>query len=232
MSLLSYVKDRSVEFNFSIENPIIAGGVEWFLFALFFAKLGMWTIHRCRLPHWLILTILIGLGGVISRIDFPLLLDEGIAALPFYYAGFTCYPYLKKHLTYLKWPALLGVACIFLMQKNWFPSVLVPYSYKPGAMYPVFFLMTLLSFMTILWLGYLLQHQEWLAKFGRQTLGVLVIQPLISHTIAVSLNRLFEAGSTIWIASFLLAYIMICFTSYYMTIYINTHISFLLGARR
>lgn len=232
LSLLSYIKDHTIFVDFSWENPVIAGGVEWFLFALFLAKLGMWIIHRSRLPHWLVLTILIGLGGGMSRIDLPLLIDEGIAALPFYYAGFICYPYIKKHLTYLKWPALFGMVCIFLMQMNWFPYVLVPYSDKPIIMYPVFFLMTLLSFMSILWLGNLLQHQEWLTKFGRQTLGVLVIHPLISHTIAVSLNRLFEVGSTIWMVSFLLAYIMICLVSYYLTIYINKHISFLLGARR
>ena len=232
LSLLSFIKDRTVHIIFSFYHPVIAGGVEWFLFALFYAKLLMWVIHRIKIPSWVVFTMLILFGGTISRIDLPLLFDEGIAALPFYYAGFVCYPLIKKHLTYLKWLALLGIACIFLMQMNWFPTVLVPYCEKPIVMYPVFFLMTWLSFMTILWLGYLLQHQEWLAKFGRQTLGVLVIHPLISHTVAVSLNRFFEVGSTIWIVSFLLAYIMICFASYLLTIYINKHISFLLGARR
>ena len=229
LSLLSYAKDRTFHMEFSWENPVIAGGVEWFLFALFLAKIVMWTIHRSRLPHWLILAILIGLGGVISRIDLPLLLDEGIAALPFYYAGFVCYPYIKKYLTYLKWPALFGMVCIILMQMNWFPILLVPYSDKPIVMYPVFFLMTLLSFMTILWLGYILQHQEWLAKFGRQTLGVLVIHPLLLHTCAISFNRLFVKGSTIWIVTFLMAYVVVCVVSYMFTRWICNHMPYLLG---
>ena len=229
LSLLSYVKDRTVNISFSIENPIIAGGVQWFLFALFYAKLLMWVIHKIKLPSWLTFAMLVVFGGAISRIDLPLLFDEGIAALPFYYAGFVCYPLIKKHLTYLKWPALFGIASIFLMQMNWFPALLVPYSYRSIVMYPVFFLMTWLSFMTILWLGQLLQHQEWLAKFGRQTLGILVIHPLLLHTCAIGLNRLFVKESAIWIITFLVAYVIVCFASYLFTLWINNHMPYLLG---
>lgn len=229
LSILSYAKNRTFHIEFSWENPVMAGGVEWFLFALFFAKIAMWGIHRSKLPHWFILIILIGLGGVISRIDLPLLLDEGIAALPFYYAGFACYPYLKKHIKCLRWPALLGIACIFIMQMNWFPILLVPYSNKPIYLYPIFFLMTLLSFMTILWLGHLLQHQEWLAKFGRQTLGILVIHPLLLHTCAISFNRLFVKGSVVWIITFLIAYVIVCIASYMFTHWIKKHTPILLG---
>lgn len=112
---------------------------------------------------------------------------------------------------------------------NWFPTVLVPYSDKPIIMYPVFFLMTLLSFMTILWLGHLLQHQEWLAKFGRQTLGVLVIHPLLLHTCAILFNRLFVKGSTIWIVRFLMAYVVVCVVSYMFTRWFSNHMPYILG---
>lgn len=196
---------------------------------LVFRKIGNVDNTQKQTSPLFVLTMLIGFGGWMSRINLPLLLDEGIAALPFYYAGFVCYPLIKKHLAYLKWPALLGMFCIILMQMNWFPTVLVPYSDKPIIMYPVFFLMTLQSFMTILWLGHLLQHQEWLAKFGRQTLGVLVIHPLLLHTCAISFNRLFVKGSTIWIVTFLMAYVVVCVVSYLFTCWISNNMPYLLG---
>lgn len=229
LSLLSFAKERTIHIYFSLKEPVIAGGVEWFLFALFFAKLGMWTIHKSRIPHWLVLCILIALGGTISRVNLPFLIDEGIGAIPFYYAGYILFPYIRKYLKWIKWPALLGFACMLAMPMSWFPIVLVPYRSFAYVMYPVFFLMLLSSFITILWLGLLLREQEWLAMFGRQTLGILVIHPLLCHTAAITLNRVCEVGSIVWIIFFLCVYIVICMVSYYLSIFINKYIPFILG---
>ena len=208
-------------------------GVMWFLFALFYAKCGMWLIHRSKLPKWATITLLIVIGGLIPYANLPLLIGEGFTALPFYYMGSVLYPWISNNLNRLRGGALLailGFACLLLMPLSWFPDVLVPYSSnRPILMYPVCISMTVLSFFPFLYIGNKIRHQTWLANYGRHTLGILVIHPLMLHTVAITLNRLFIKGSTLWISLFLLAFIVVCALSYYCSVWISYRIPYLLG---
>lgn len=230
-SMLLYIKDGSFEVNFSWVRPLIGGGATWFLFALFYAKCGTWLLNKTKIPTHIILTLLILFGGVISRIDLPLLLDEGIAAIPFYYAGKVAYPYFKSNWDIIKWMAIIGLFCLILMPMYWFPWVLVPYVKESPLLYPVFFTMSIFTFTTFLWISKKLESQRWLANFGKQTLGILVLHPLMLHTCAITLNRVMEKGSTPWIISFLGCYVIVCFLCYYCSLWISKHFPILLGAK-
>lgn len=232
LSLLSFIKDRTISISFTINNPLIAGGVTWYLFALFYVKCITWFIHKSRLPSYIIMIVLFLMGGYISQFDLPFLLDEGIAALPFYYAGMITYPYIVKLKPQLGWLAFVGFICILMMHTAWFPLVLIPYTIQAASWYPLFFIMLLFSFCTMLWLGILLSSQKWLTSFGKQTLGILVLHPLMLHTCAVILNRLFVRDSLVWIIIFIFSYFAICVASYYGSILISKHFPILLGIRK
>ena len=228
-SLLHYVKERTISIEFSIEYPLIAGSVTWFLFALFYAKCIMWLVHKLKFPFYIVFPGLFIMASI-STIDLPFLLDEGIAAIPFYYLGFVLYPYINRskggHIILV----LLGIISILLMPMSWFPWVLVPWVVKESIlMYPIYFAMTILSFFPILWLSNRMTKFTWLANYGKQTLGILVLHPLMLHTCAVILNRIFVPASTLWIVAFLLVYVMVCIASYYLSIAITKYCPFLLG---
>ena len=231
LSLLHYIKDRTIPISFSLNQPIIAGGVTWFLFALFYAKCLAWLVTKTRIPKLLAVILLVLFGGWISRFDLPLLIDEGIGALPFYYAGKITYPYIKSHLNQSWWLALLGLACIILMPMDWFPWLFVSYTEKAAYLYPCLFMMTACSFMTVLWLSKKLENQKWLANFGQQTLGILVLHPLLLHTCAIILNRVLFKGTMPWIITFLGCYVLVCILCYYLSVLISKHIPILLGGK-
>lgn len=231
LSLLHYIKDRTIPIRFSLNQPIIAGGATWFLFALFYAKCLAWLVTKTRIPKLLAVILLVLFGGWISRFDLPLLIDEGIGALPFYYAGKISYPYIKSHINQSWWLALLGLACIILMPMDWYPWVFVSYTEKTAYLYPCLFMMTACSFMTVLWLSKKLESQKWLAIFGQQTLGILVLHPLLLHTCAIILNRVMVKGTMPWIITFLGCYVLVCFLCYYLSVLISKHIPILLGGK-
>lgn len=231
LSMLHYIKDRTMPISFSIENPLIGGGVTWFLFALFYAKCGMWIIRKCKIPFYVAFPLSFLIASL-STNNLPFLLDEGLAALPFYYLGFILYPYIDRtkggHIIL----AILGMICILLMPMKWFPYVLVPWVVNgPILMYPIYFGMTVLSFFPILWLTNRITKATWLANYGKQTLGILVLHPLMLHTCAVTLNRIFVPASGPWIISFLLAYVIVCVVSYYLSALIVKHCPILLGRK-
>ena len=231
LSLLHYIKDGTIPISFSLNRPIIAGGVTWFLFALFYAKCLTWLVTKTRIPKLLAVILLVLFGGWISRFDLPLLIDEGIGALPFYYAGKISYPYIKSHINQSWWLALLGLACILLMPMDWFPWVFISYTEKTAYLYPCLFMMTACSFMTVLWLSKKLENQKWLANFGQQTLGILVLHPLLLHSCVIILNRVMVKGTMPWIITFLGCYVLVCILCYYLSVLISKHIPILLGGK-
>lgn len=231
LSMLSYAKDRTISVAFSLEKPLIAGYETWFLFALFYAKCGAWLIHQCKLPSVIMLSFLLLFGGVISMVNLPLLLDEGFGAIPFYLAGKLFYSTICNNTNMLKRIAFVGIPCMFLMGCKWFPRVFVPY-HNNIFLYPLFFIMLVCTFSSVLWISKIMESQQWLVKYGRQTLGILVIHPLLLHTCAIGLNRLYEVGSTLWIIIFLCTYIIVCVASYYCTILISKYTPFLVGQKR
>ena len=208
-------------------------GVAWFLVALFYAKILVWLFSKLKLPVYIVLLIFIAAGAFISKINIPVLVDEGIAAIPFYYLGKVIYPYLRRIRNFeLTMLALLGLACMIAMRGNWFPCTLVPIDIDYHVMmYPVFFITTSLSFATIIWVSRKLANISFLADYGTQSLGILVIHPLLLHTCAVVLNRVFIVGSALWIAFFLCAYVAVCILSYYFSVLISRHCPILLGKK-
>lgn len=233
LGVLSFIKDGSYPHSAISFINLFKPGVMWFLFALFYAKIGMWVVYKTKLPDYIMFPLSMFLGAVIYRTNLPLLLDEGIAALPFYYLGKICYPYIRNNSRYLKWLALIGLLCIGLMSMSWYPYVLVPVQNScPIFLYPVYFLMAAFSFATIIWLSKKLENQKWLSNYGTQTLGILVLHPLMLHTTAVVLNRIFEKGSTPWIIIFLVAYVIVCVLSYYLSLLIMKHCPILLGGKK
>lgn len=229
ISFLHYLKDRTIPINFSWQSPLIGGGVVWFLFALFYAKCGTWLIGKTKFPSYVIMTLFVLLGGAMSRYDLPLLLDEGIAAIPFYYFGKIAYPFINKQWKIVKWLAFIGVVCILLMQMPFFPYVLVPYASRPILLYPCYFVMTICSFMTLLFISKKLERQGWLSNFGAQSLGILVLHPLMLYTCVVIANRIMEYGSISWIAVLLVCYGIVCILCYYLSKWISRHVPILFG---
>ena len=229
ISFLHYLKDRTIPIDFSWQMPLIGGGVVWFLLALFYAKCGAWLIGKTKLPSYFIMSLLILLGGAISRYDLPLLLDEGIAAIPFYYFGKLAYPFINKRWDMVKWLAFIGVVCVLLMQMPFFPSVFVPYASHSILYYPLFYAMTICSFATLLFISKKLEQQKWLSKFGTQSLGILVLHPLMLHTCVVIANRIMVFGSITWIVVLLVCYVIVCIMSYFSSNWISRHIPILFG---
>ena len=51
LSTLHYIKYKTIEIDFSIEQPIIANQVLWFLFALFYAKIYTFALNLLKSPY-------------------------------------------------------------------------------------------------------------------------------------------------------------------------------------
>lgn len=98
-----------------------------------------------------------------------------------------------------------------------------------GLYYPLYLLMTFLSFVPLLWVSKRLENWKWMANYGTKTLGILVLHPLMLHTSAVILNRLFTPESIIWYVAFLSAFIVICILCYYVTLLIEHYCPILFG---
>lgn len=233
LGFLSFIKDGSYPHTAISFIGLFKPGVMWFLFALFYTKIGMWIVCKTKLPDYIMFPLSMFFGAIVYRTNLPMLLDEGIAALPFYYCGKICYPYIKDEKIDLKWFALIGVFCIIPMSMSWFPTLLVPVSsWISLYMYPVYFFMVVLSFATVIWLSKKLVNQKWLSNFGTQTLGILVLHPLMLHTIAIVLNRTFEKGSMPWIIIFIVAYVVVCILSYYLSLLLSKYCPILLGIKK
>lgn len=199
------------------------------MFALFYAKCLTWMISLMNISKWIALLFLIFGGGWLSQINLPLLLDEGIAAIPFYYAGKIIYPYLNSNWNVLKWVGIVGMGFIMLMPMKWFPWVFVPYTGDLPLLYPVFCLMTICSFVTFLWIGKKLENQKWLVRYGTQTLGILVIHPLLLHTCAVIYNRTLLKGAPLWCFISIFTYVIVGIACYYISQWIRTNWPVLFG---
>lgn len=224
---------------FSIYKPFIGNGVTWFLVALFNAKILLWIIinicnHATKNKKRQTImagTLSICLGTFSSIFNLPCLLDEGMAALPFYFAGKIFYPHIKDIIRN-KSLIIIGLFILCLMPCRWFPYVLIVMGNHPFFLYIPFYIAILLSFVPVLSLCTFLGRHTWLAKVGRESLGIMVIHPILLHSSAVVLNRLLDKGSTLWCACFSVAFIFVCILSYLLSKYIRKHYPILLGTRK
>lgn len=230
IKLLGYVKDRSWgenPFNFYIMTG--GNGPAWFLFALLYAKVLTWGMIRIKLPKFVLWggSLLIGYVGM--SINMPLLFDEGCAALPLYVTGKLAYPYLRE---IMENKGLLVAEIIALSLYLWH---LVSFSIVPqsnGNFSPYYLAalgLMLLCFIPFLVISEKLQNQKWLVTLGQHSLGIMLLHAPMCHTAAVILNRVFEPASIYWIVSFLIAYVVIVFVSYWGTVLIERYIPIMLG---
>ncbi|MBO5613029.1 MAG: acyltransferase [Prevotella sp.] len=232
VSFLHILRTKSIadiELPISWDAPIVGGGVSWFLLALFWTKVFAHFFSKIRINDTLKILLLVIIGTVITQYNLPLKIDEGVSALVFYYIGKMVHPSMEKILSYNSL-IIGGGICLMLMSCCWFPYELVNLSVShPMYLYPVYLAMSFLSFITVMWICKKIENWAWLSKYGQQTLGILVLHPIMLHTIAVVLKRVFEPMSEIYIVCFLIGYVAVCVGAYYISLYISRHLPFLFG---
>ena len=232
IKLLGYAKDRSWGDNpFDFYNMVGYNGPAWFLFALLYAKVLTWGLIKTKLPKFAIWggSFLVGYIGINN--NMPLLFDEGCAALPLYVTGKYCYPYLRKIIEN-KWLVIVGVAALCLYFWHYVSFTIVPQSNGDFAPYYVLALgVMFMCFVPFMFVSEKLHNQRWLTSLGQRSLGIMLLHSPMCHTAAVVLNRVFEPGSTAWIACFLVAYAAIVFVAYWATVVIEKYVPVLLGKK-
>lgn len=238
VSFLSVVKNGNlseVTFNINVFPPFIGSGVTWFLVALFMAKVLVGFFERLfptRLKNrqLIMYVVVLLICWALIGIDLPLMLDEGLSSLPFYLLGKILYPHIKG-LCQNKILVIVSLGISFAMLLKIFPHAVITYNseYYGIFLYPLFCFVIICSFLPFLSFCLKISHYTWLSNYGKNTLGVLVIHPILLHTSAVILNRFLERDSNIWFLCFFFAYIFTVLISYYATKLINMRCPILLG---
>ena len=227
MKLLCYVKTGVVEpYSFDWLNPQNGNGPVWFLIALLYAKIITGCMVRSKFPKFVLFVFSLVIGYIGATYQMPLLIDEGMAALPLYYTGMLAFPYLGDIMKKW-WVNIIGIGVFVVFMTTHYYFNVGPGN---GLYYPyyLFAIMgAILVFIPILTFSKMLGNVKPLIALGERTLEVMLIHTLICHITAVSLNRLFDVGSCIWICSFLVAYIVIVFLSYYVAAFIKKNIPIL-----
>ena len=224
---LSYIRTGVVEpYVFDGMNPQYGNGPAWFLIALLYVKIIIGCMVRTKLPPIVLFVCCLAIGYIGATYEMPMLIDEGMDALPLYYAGKLLFPHLRNIMNKLLVNIIgLGVLVVFMTTHYY-------YNVGPGngLYYPYYLLAimgAILVFISILTLSKMLGNVKPLIALGERTLEVMLIHTLICHVTAVSLNRLFVVGSGIWICSFLIGYVFIIFVSYYLGVLLKKFIPFL-----
>ena len=224
---LSYIRTGVVEpYVFDGMNPQYGNGPAWFLIALLYVKIIIGCMVRTKLPPIVLFVCCLAIGYIGATYEMPMLIDEGMDALPLYYAGKLLFPHLRNIMNKLLVNIIgLGVLVVFMTTHYY-------YNVGPGngLYYPYYLLAimgAILVFISILTLSKMLGNVKPLIALGERTLEVMLIHTLICHVTAVSLNRLFVVGSGIWICSFLIGYVFIFFVSYYLGVLLKKFIPFL-----
>lgn len=226
---LQYIKNGNPNWWSIIENPFVGDGTVWFLVVLFMTKLLTAIMVKFPLPKYVLFLMTIAFAWISSVLHPYIWIDRILTALPIYYAGKLMYPYLdniSKNKTLL----ICGGGSLLYMWLFSFPSTLVEMSVgMNGLYYPVYLFITFMSFVPFLFISKKLENWKWMANYGTKTLGTLVFHPLLLHTCAICLNRLFTPESTIWYITFMTAYVVVCILCYYLTLLIERYCPVLLG---
>lgn len=226
---LQYLKDGNPDWQCILEWPFSGDGTVWFLAVLFATKLLLALIIKIPLPRLLLLAFVVGIAWISSIVHPYAWIDKVLTALPLYYAGKLLYPHLNQVIEN-KTLNIIGLACIIYIWLQPFPYTLVEMSIDmDGLLYPAYLMMTFMAFVPCLYASKKLQSWKWMANYGTKTLGTLVLHPLMLHTCAIVLNRLFIPESVLWFTTFIIAYIVVCILCYYITLYIEHYCPVLLG---
>ena len=161
---------------------MFANGVAWFIIALFYAKLIIWGLSRLRLPVLLEGVLIFVFGWLGCMHEMPLLLDEGLSALPLYYIGKILYPLIPK-LIGNRFFLILGAVAFASVTLREYPYVLVPMRDADKIMlYPIIIVIAILSFVLFLQIAYKLRNIKWLSLYGQHTFGILLTHCMFLHT--------------------------------------------------
>lgn len=224
---LSYIKTGVVEpYVFDWMNPQYGNGPVWFLIALLYSKIITGCIVRTKLPPIVLFVCCLAIGYIGATYEMPMLIDEGMAALPLYYAGKLVFPYLENIMKKL-WLNIIGIG-VFVV----FMTTHYYYNVGPGnGLYYPNYLLAIMGamavFIPILTLSNMFVNIKPLIVFGERTLEVMLIHTLICHVTAVLLNRSFVVGSGIWICTSLVGYVFIVIVSYYISVLFKKYIPIL-----
>lgn len=228
---LSVVKSGNL---YDISLPVIGGGVTWFLIALFVAKILVGIIERVvpvglKYRQWFMYGGVVTICWTLAGINLPLMIDEGLTALPFYLLGKILYPRIKQ-LCGNTGLVVAGLIIAFMMLWPPFPAAIISFNSLNDEvrLYPLFCFVIICAFLPLLRLCMLIKN-NWLSDFGQHTLGVLVIHPLVLHASSVVLNRVLVKGSVAWLMCFAVAYVVAVVFSYYATKIIVKKCPILLG---
>lgn len=227
MKLLGYIKTGVVEpYSFDWLNPQNGNGPVWFLIALLYAKVITGCMVRSKLPEYVLVVCSLVIGYIGTTYQMPLLVDEGMAALPLYYTGKIVFPYLRTIMKNL-WLNIIGIG-VFVV----FMTTHYYYNVGPGnGLYYPNYLLAIMGAMAvsipILTLSNMFVNIKPLIVFGERTLEVMLIHTLICHVTAVLLNRSFVVGSGIWICTSLVGYVFIVIVSYYISVLFKKYIPIL-----
>lgn len=231
-SAMYYMGHGGIQFNFSWTNPIFANGAAWFIFALFYAKLIMWGVSRLRLPKFAESILVLCLGMLGCWHEMPMLLDEGLSALPLYYIGKVLYPSIKERINN-KLLIVIGAIAFASILSPLYPYVLVPMRTEGMLLwYPLMFAIAVMSFFFFLFTSNLLKTCKWLSLYGQHTFGILLTHCIFLHTFAVIFNRTLGNGTPIWILAFALAYIFTCWASFKISRLCEKYIPLLIGKKK
>jgi fucose 4-O-acetylase-like acetyltransferase len=227
LRLLGYVKNGIIEpYVFDYLNPQIGNGPAWFLVALFYAKIFMCLIGRVNLSKCILFLCCLGVGYIGATYEMPLLIDEGMAALPLYYIGKLIYPYLGKIIGKW-WINIIGIIIlvVFMTTEYYYNVAPVNGLYNPNYLFAI--VGAMFVFIPILKVSDLLKNVKPLMCIGEKSMEIMLIHTLICHTFAVIFKRILVEGSAIWIGCSLISYWIIVFLAYYIGVFIKKYIPFL-----
>ena len=231
-SILYYLGHGGFQFSISWTDPMFANGVAWFIIALFYAKLIIWGLSRLRLPVILEGVLIFVFGWLGCMHEMPLLLDEGLSALPLYYIGKILYPLIPK-LIGNRFFLILGAVAFASVTLREYPYVLVPMRDADKIMlYPIIIVIAILSFVFFLQIAYKLRNIKWLSLYGQHTFGILLTHCMFLHTFAVVINRVFPRDSALWIIAFSLAFLFTCWASFVISKLCEVYVPLLIGKKR
>lgn len=230
LNLLGNGTMETANLSFNVYCPNCWNGPVWFLIALSYAKIIVWLAFRWINKVIVVLVLSIMLGFLGNSYQMPMLIDEGLAAIPFYCAGKLLYPslgQLKRNRILL----ILGIVAFILFSSGSMSFMINPtanglYSHY----YFVPMLCVMLSFVPILFLSDTLGGAS-LIKFGNNTLGVLVVHLPMCMIAARIAWRLFDRYSLEWYVLSFLFYILIVIASYYLSVFLKSYCPVLLRIR-
>lgn len=239
MQLLKMLKGEPFDYQFDVFNPCASDGPAWFLVALFYAKAltRIFVSFRFVNGGGYFASLILAYVGMNNQLWFYI--DEGLAALPLYLLGALVYPKLKQLYSpmaekekYVGRSVVILSAICYVCFSIWLPYyTIVPYGNQCSPYYIATMFGIAMCCPCVFWVASWLREVRVLNLLGNKTLGIMLVHAPICHTTAAVLNRVFDKGGTMWIASFLVMYVVIVIVSYYLTCWMERYVPIMLGKR-